>query len=146
MKSFKDHSYRWDIYSRIFTNNEVHNSTFQSQLNIGWFNLLSSMIFTDFFAIQQNYLLDIESKKYCTRWTTILIHTIWNITHQLWLHRNKSIHNTKAIHALSILIFLNIFITTEYDLGLDELPSIYSSYFHAPLPILLSKSSQYFKI
>ena len=94
----------------------------------------------------QDHLIDIESKNYSARCTTNLIHNMWNITHQLWLHRNEDLHNTKAIHALVGLISLKISITTEYKLGLDELPSAYSPYFHKPIPLIISKSAQYLKL
>ena len=34
-KWFKDHSLKWDRDSRIFTDNDIYNSAFQSQLKIG---------------------------------------------------------------------------------------------------------------
>jgi len=95
--------------------------------------------------MQQSHYTAIESRKLGSRWASHLIKKLWNITHQLWLHRNKALHNTDKIHELSGLPQLKLSISSEYITGLQQLPSVYSSYFYTPLPALLQKSVIYLK-
>ena len=104
------------------------------------------MISTNLVDIQQDRLDDIESKKSTSRWTTKLIHKLWNIIHKLWIHHNEVLHNTKTIYALSGLVPFTNSMTTDHEIDLDELPSVYFSYIHKSFPLLLSKSAQYLNI
>lgn len=70
---------------------------------------------------------------------------LWNITQQLWLHRNDVLHNTEALNMLSGLTTLKLIIATEYNAGSSNLPGVYSTYFHLPLQQLLKKSPNYLK-
>ena len=129
----------------IFTDEIKHNSVIQSQLNIGWFHLLYGIISEKLVCMQQFQYTDVSSRKSSSRWATNVTRKLWNITYQLWLHHSDALHNTKAIHALSGLVPLKWSTTAEYVPGKDNLPSVYSFYFHMPLHNLLSKSAQYLK-
>ena len=66
--------------------------------------------------------------------------------HQLWKHRNDTLHNSEFIRLLLGLDQLKTFITTEAGIRLAILLTMYSSYFKIPLAQLLGKSSPYLKI
>ena len=52
-------------------------------------------------------------------------------------------YETYSIDRISSIDILNTAIAKEHFTGIDELPSLYASYVHTPLPILLTKSSSY---
>ena len=127
------------------TDSTPHNDAFQSQVDIGWYNLLSGFLSQDIVHLQQLHFNSIKSKKTGHTWGATLIKKLWNITHQLWIQRNDVLHNTDAINALSGIVPLKATITLEHALGPINLPGVYSSYFHIPLLSLLQKSPTYLK-
>ena len=122
------------------TNKELH-----TQLQISWYYMLCGMLTENIVSLQQSFYNDIDSKRSAQRWATNLIKQLWNIIHQLWLQRNEALHQKDSIYKLSRLQILMNSITNEYNYGLADLPSIYSSYFNTPLPIILKKSSKFLK-
>jgi len=144
-KWFRNRDYTWRISSGIFTDNLVYNAAFKTQMTLGWYHLFCGFITQELVDMQQSHYTAIESRKLGSRWASQLIKKLWNITNQLWLHRNKALHNTDMIHELSGLPQLKLSITAEYISGLQHLPSVYSSYFYTPLPALLQKPVIYLK-
>ena len=70
---------------------------------------------------------------------------LWNFVHQIWIHRNATLHDTEAIDVVSGIDSLSASVTTEYELGYEHLPHVYSSFFHLPLTSLLKKRTTYLK-
>ena len=114
-------------------------------MNIGWYNLLCGFISNDLVDLQREYLVDIDSRISSNRWMSSLSIRVWNIVHQLWKHRTDTLHNSESIHVLSGLDQLKTFITTEIEIGLATLPTVYSSYYKIPFAQLLGKSPAYLK-
>ena len=144
-KWFQDRDYTWHISSELFTDNEAQNKTFQAQLSLGWYHLFCGLVTRELVKMQHIHYSTIESRKLGSRWASNVIKKVWNITHQLWLHRNKALHDTDKIHELSGLAQLQTAIKAEFIAGLQQLPSVYSSYFNTPLSALLKKSVVHLK-
>ena len=142
---FTNTTYTFKQGSSIFTDNLASNKAIQAQINIGWFNLLRGFLCQDIVHMQQSHYSDMGSRKSGSRWASTLIKKLWNITLQLWLHRNEALHKTDAINLLSGLVPLKKTIAAEYNLGPKDLPGVYSTYFHIPLQILLTKHAGYLK-
>ena len=82
-KWFRNHSFSWPRFSDIFTNDNLVNKAFNTQLSIGWFPTLCGFLSSPLIDIQQQYFLDCGSRKSSCRWATNLTKQLWNITHQL---------------------------------------------------------------
>ena len=112
---------------------------------MGWFATLCGFLSLSLIEIQQTYLSEIASKKSASRWATNLTKHLWDITHQLWTQRNDALHNSEQIEMLSGKATLRSSIVLEYNLGADDLPSVYSKYFHLPLRFLFKKKIGFLK-
>ena len=88
---------------------------------------------------QELFYLESGSKRSALRWVSTISTQLWNITYQLWMHRNDVLHASSRIHILSGLVHLQNSICSEFSTGLQHLPSTYSRYFSIPLPLLLKK-------
>ena len=142
---FTDQTYQWHGNSHLFSDCPKINSALQTQLNIGWYHLLCGFITNDLIDLQQCFFTDIGSLKSSTRWGINLTKQLWNIVHQMWLQRNDALHKEDSIQNMTRLIILKSSISQEHNQGLQDLPHIYSSYFHIPLPSLLKRSQNYLK-
>ena len=60
--------------------------------------------------------------------------------YQLWAQRNSALHETDAIHENSGVALLTTAIMREYELGINDLPRVYSKYFTQTLDNMLEKS------
>ena len=92
------------------------NTSTTSQMNIGWCNILCGFIFNDLVDLQRDYLLDIDSRLSSTRWASALSNKLWSIVHQLWKHRNDTLHNSESIHLLSELNQLKTLLQRKHKL------------------------------
>ena len=102
------------------------------------------MIASPLITSQQRYYSSASSRKTGVRWGIQLVNKLWNIIHQLWIHRNKSMYETEAINQNSGKDQLTQAIVHEYALGLKDLPPVYTTYFTS-LSSLQSKSITYQK-
>jgi len=129
----------------IYTDEHEINEAITSQLNITWFHFLSGFISHHIIKIQSLHYTAQGSRRSANSWASSLIKKLWNIVHQIWLHRNANLHDSDTINTLSGKDSLLESVTTEYTLGYNDLPHVYSSFFHLPLSSLLQKSSKYLK-
>ena len=58
---------------------------------------------------------------------------------------NATLHETETLARLSGLEELKSAVCKEYDLGLGDLPSVYTSYLLPPLAFILQKPTAYIK-
>ena len=142
---FSDHLHQWDSSSDIFSSCNEINSALTSQLQIGWYYFLCGFLSSDLVNLQSTYFHSINSTQSSLRWSANFIKQLWLFLHELWIARNESLHQSESIHKLTRIILLKNSISSEYALGLDRLPTNYSSYFHLPLQTLLNKSSSFLK-
>ena len=129
----------------ILSTSPTINSSLTSQLHLGWYNTLCGFLTTKFISLQQQHFTSINSRQTASKWGSILISKFWNIIYSMWTHRNSSLHDSERINQLSGYNTLLQSITREHQTGLGDLPTIFSSYFHQPLPLLLSRSTYYLK-
>ena len=78
---------------------------------------------------QHRYYLENNSYKTRNRWGIQLITKLCTIIQNHWIHRNLILHETEELAKLSGVEKLKSAILKEYELGLGELPSVYTSYF-----------------
>ena len=144
-KWISNRQFKWQPHSAIFSDCPSINKALTSQLQVGWYYFLCGILTTELVELQQSYYTQLDSKRSSTRWAANLIKKLWKFLHQLWTQRNEALHHNQSLYHMTNLHLLKQSITTEYNIGLDSLPPIYSSYFHLPLPNLLQKSSSYLK-
>ena len=123
----------------------LHDSALHSQSRLGWYTFLCGYISSDLIKAQEVFYLETGSRRSALRWGSNLASQAWNITYQLWVHRNEALHDSNTIHILSGLAQLHTSISFEYNTGVLHLPSVYRRYFSTPLPIILKKSVTYKK-
>ena len=144
-KWFCNREYIWNADSPIFTHDPVEDNAFNCQMKLDWYYFMCGMITTELVELQQLEYSKMNSKKLGTRWATDLTHKLWNITHQLWKHRCDHLFETDEIHKLSGLEQLTAAVISEYGLGKGDLPQVYTSFFHTPLPSILEKPVRHLK-
>ena len=103
------------------------------------------MVTKEMTAMQQQYYTEIDSKKMGDRWATNLTKKMWKLLHAIWKHRCDKLYKNDEHARLSGLAPLKVAISREYAMGLGELPSLYSSFFHTTLPRLLRRGVKYLK-
>ena len=84
-------------------------------------------------------------RKTGNRWGAQLVNRMWTIIQSHWIHRNQCLHETEALARLSGVEDLKAAIANEYELGLGELPLVYTSYFLPPLAFILDKPTDYIR-
>ena len=118
---------------------------FRTQILIGWEALLNGFVTNGLITYQQKYYTDLGMKKTGNTWGAQLITHMWNIIQTHWIHRNQCLHETEALARLSGLGELKTAISREYEMGLGDLPSVYTSYFLPPLAFILEKPTTYIR-
>ena len=108
--------------------------------------LFSKDLYVHLYFCQQQYYSSIASRRSGRRWAISVIHKLWQLTHQLWLHRNSVLHETSMVESLHGIRYLNNALIFEHKLGLHHFPSNYSQYFSSLLPTLLSKPTRHKKL
>ena len=144
-KWFSNQNHVWDADSPIFSHNVKEDNAFKNQLKVGWYYFLCGMITSDIIDLQQSHYTNIESMKLGSRWAINFTQRLWQIIHKIWKHRCNVLFENNRVDDLSGLPQLLTSITTEYGLGKEQLPHVYSSFFHIPLDALLKKEVHYLK-
>ena len=135
-------SYHFGIDSLVHP--DLYNA-FRTQVLIGWEALLFGFVCTGIIEHQQIHYNTLGSRKTGNRWGVQLISRLWTIIQSHWNHRNATLHETETLARLSGLEELKSAVCKEYDLGLGDLPSVYTSYFLPPLAFILQKPTAYIK-
>lgn len=67
----------------------------QEQQRLGKRSFIEGMLCTHWAQAQQEYLqLQGDTRRSATRWAATLTTKLWNLTHQMWSHRNHILHHT----------------------------------------------------
>ena len=114
---------------------------FQQQLNLGWFAFLAGFIPSKIAHLQQQHYSTQNRKTTGTSWASQLIQKIWHILYELWLLRNKTLHQN-TINNNHGLENLDYSITVEYHIDALGLPSQFNGYFSPPLATILAKDTE----
>ena len=87
----------------------------------------------------------LDCRKIRSKWGVNLIYRLWHIIYIYWNHIYNVLYDTEVINRISGVDRLDVSIRKERLLGLDGLPSVYISYFHLPLLVLIHKPCKYKK-
>ena len=123
----------------------ILNTAFTDQTTLGWYAFLCGYICKPLIKAQSVYYLECGSQRSAMKWGSNLISQCWNITYQLWMNRNNTLHTNNHLPSLHGLPLLKLAIETEYTSGIQDLPHIYRRYFCIPLTILLKKPPTYLR-
>ena len=118
---------------------------FRYQILLGWEYLLHEFIISGIVEHQQRQYKEKKISKTRNRWRMQLIIWLLKIIQKRWIHRNSVLHETEAIARQTGLEELKTGIYEEYELGLDELSSIYTSYFLPPTTFILRTPIAYIR-
>ena len=142
---FQNHTNQHQQHHLILTAESDVNLILSSQLKLGWYYSLCSFLSPSLITLQQSHYNTISSRRSSLRWATNLTNKLWEILYQIWCYRNDTLHSNSNKQLLSGLHTLKECISFEHELNTESLHPVYSSYFHIPLPSLLSKSNSYLK-
>ncbi len=123
----------------------THNDTpaSQKQAWIGWGAALDGWLTIEWRAQQEQYWLQWRRKKSSKRWVTELIKKLWNISWDMWAHRNGVLHDAQQRHVDIIDSGINDRVTALYRWGVHAVPRDAIRFFHTPLEDLLEHASEY---
>jgi len=110
---------------------------------IGWNGLLDGWLSLEWRYQQEAYWVQWRRRKSSKRWTAELIKKLWNISWDMWDHRNEALHHSQNARADILESRVNDQITALYQQGLQAIPRDSFAFFKTPLKILLTKTKQY---
>ena len=139
------------IISRIKTwrtkneHDELEDSRFEGvnearnyQNRIGWGIMLEGCATHRWATAQQKYYEWIGSKKSGNRWMTNLIKKLWNISWNVWDHRNSKMHDEDNVVKDEEISLLDEAIKQEWELGCLILPPLIQRYYRTNVEIVLA--------
>ena len=106
----------------------------------GWLTLLEGFLDPMWKHRQQAYYNLLESRRSGQRWAIDLTRQLWNMLLQLWLHRNRALHDRDiAQKDLNGWPLLEHAVNIECTRGLDSLPEHFSIFFKEEPDIILAR-------
>jgi hypothetical protein len=119
-------------------------ATIQAQDTIGWQSFFEGFLATEWELLLDRYFDSINSRRSGRRWCAGLIHQLWLLIHDLWVHRNTILHDHVPASTQLATAQMHASISGQYNQGLDGLsPTHFRSYFSRPLSALLALSEAY---
>jgi len=82
----------------------------------------------------------IKSQKSSLQWTTALIQKMWNVSWDMWDHRNKELHNGEMAKQIILHSAVNAQITRLYEGGTQQLLRDVLKFLKTPKETVLSYS------
>jgi hypothetical protein len=95
--------------------------TYLDQQEIGWFNFLQGRISTRWVIMQSDYYQLINSKRTATTWARRLICHLWELSRNMWLHRNHILHESPNAETEKLSRRMDRRILTKFWKNLDGL-------------------------
>ena len=114
--------------------------TFQLQLNLGWYSLITGLIHPSLTTLQQTHYSKPSKTTTGASWAAQFIHQLWHHLYELWLLWNQALHQW-TINDNHGSDNLDYSITVEYHIGPIGLPTHFNGYFRTPLATLLAKDT-----
>ena len=99
--------------------------------------LLHFLVVSALVEYQQIYFMEINPSKTSNHWGIQLITRLCTLIQNNWIHNNSILHETEVTAELSGVEELKTAIQKDYEIGLGEFPSVYTSYFLPPIPFIL---------
>ena len=118
------------------------NDLIHTQTLVGWQAFLEGGVLKDWAAKQQEYYDWLARKNTGKRWTTTLIKKLWEISWNMWEHRNGELHNPASPATLREHARLDALITLDYG-NTRRLCRKDRRWFRRPLAVLFTESLEY---
>jgi hypothetical protein len=90
------------------------NDLIRKQTSVGWRVFLEGGLLKEWASKQQDYYDWLDKKNTGKRWTTTLIKKLWEISWDMWEHRNGELHHPASPAAFREHARLDALITLEY--------------------------------
>jgi len=94
----------------------------EEQTQIGWDRLLNGWISQYWHNQQEKSWSQVQSRKSSRRWTSALIQKLWDISWDMWDHRNKELHSGGHNQQQILHSAVDDQISQVYDGGAQQLP------------------------
>lgn len=91
------------------------------QDELGWYNFLMGRISLQWREVQQRYYEWLGHRNTGRKWATALIKKVWEVSWDMWDHRNEVRLNTLTPAKRRRLVALNLLVTDEYQRGTEGL-------------------------
>ncbi len=118
------------------------NDIVKKQDQLGWRAFLEGAVLHDWSAKQQEYYEWLQRKNTGKRWITTLIKKLWEISWNLWEHRNAELHNPESPAALREHARLDSLITQEYE-DQVRISNKDRRWFRRPKEIIFTERTEY---
>ena len=106
----------------------------------GWLTVLEGFLDPQWKVWQQDYYDDIGSRRTGQRWAVGLVKQFWNVLLKLWLHRNKSLHDSEAaLKDVNGWPSLERAVRVEHARGRDILPAHFELFFTDDVDVILAR-------
>ena len=107
--------------------------------NLGWRNFCFGLIPKSWSNAQEQYLRSINRKQSGVSWMSQLLRRLWKIQKNLWLDRNKHLHNNgRSIHEYERMK-VDQEIQREFSIGQNGLPEDFGTTFSGQVTTVLEK-------
>jgi len=108
-----------------------------AQSKIGWDRLLDGWLSVYWRTQQEQQWSQVKSRKSSKRWTSALIQKLWDISWDMWEHRNNELHSGgQATHQI-LHLAVDDQIRQAYDGGAQQLPRNSLHLINAPIETVL---------
>ncbi len=118
------------------------NDLVRAQDLIGWRAFLEGAVLQAWAAKQQDYYDWLQRCNTGRRWITTLIKKLWEISWNMWEHRNGELANPECAASLREHVRLDILITDEFD-DLSTLAKRDRRWFRRPKEVLFTEPIEY---
>jgi hypothetical protein len=118
------------------------NDLIYTQTLVGWQAFLEGGVLKEWAAKQQEYYDWLARKNTGKRWTTTLIKKLWEISWNMWEHRNGELHNPASPATLREHARLDALITLDYG-NTRRLCRKDRRWFRRPLAVLFTETLEY---
>ena len=112
------------------------------QNEINWENLLRGRLSKKWRALQQSHYERIGSPRQAASWVSGLIVQLWQVSFDLWEHRNDILHNSEASERLKGLEEIDKQIREQYQRGWASLPTRHQKHFQKDIQELLTSGPE----
>jgi hypothetical protein len=113
------------------------------QDQIGWLAFFEGCIATEWAGVQEAHYLWLGRRNTGKRWATSLVVKLWEVTWDLWNHRNQAKFDLETAQDIARRESILAAVRSEYSVGRSSLPRRDWRHFQCPLLSILSSSLHY---
>jgi len=108
------------------------------QAHIGWDRMMDGWISRKWRDHQERIWKSIKSRKSSLRWTAALIQKMWDVSWDMWEHRNKELHEGDTAQQAILHSAVDAQIKKLYEGGAQQLPRDALKFLQTPQETVLS--------